>query len=96
MSNFRKNERHKLEKGNFSIGSIITAGHDYIVVETSKDRVGLLCTKTWKVILDKNNLGVLVVDPHWLTYVEAGDVAGLTGLNWTRSDFDYRNEGLKT
>lgn len=92
MGKFRTNSRHQLKLENFSIGSIISAGNDnWIVVEKEKGAVALLCTQTWKV----SDTSVYVVDPNWITQIEAGDIAMLTGLNYTRSDFDYEEKGLK-
>lgn len=93
MGKFRSKDRHKLELQNFSVGSTISTGPSdpkWLVVETSAGEVALVNMETWKV-----TSGVKVVDPHWLTIDEAGALAIATGLNYTRSDYDFNEEGLK-
>lgn len=94
---FKNNDVSAFTLENFSIGSIIRGcshTEDYLVILDNPNTKSLRILNLQTFNVEEGE--VKVNDPHFLTMEEAGELAYLTRLNYTRSDWDYVPRGLKS
>jgi hypothetical protein len=91
---FRQNNISKLNLDNFSVGSVIEGDRNerYLLIYDSIGYVRLVDLQTFATLAGS----VEVFDYNHISYDEAGDITGLVKNNYTRSDWEFQAQGLKS